>query len=140
MLFYIFSILLLFTFFLDERITWYEALLLLVVYGTYVIVMIFYEKLEMKLSGCCKTREEVNRFKRKIITRSGNTTKYLYCWSNQYPFYFSYLTVGGGVTTRGGTGRRRPSGSHWFAKRKHRTAAYLHSIVSSPISFIRNIT
>ena len=59
MLFYIISILLLFSFFLDEMITWYEALILLVVYGTYVIVMIFNDKLEMKLSGCCKAREEV---------------------------------------------------------------------------------
>ena len=59
MLFYIVSILLLFSFFLDEMITWYEALILLVVYGTYIIVMIFNDKLEMILSGCCKNREEV---------------------------------------------------------------------------------
>ena len=65
---------------------------------------------------------------------------FMFYWSNQYPFYFSFLTVGGGVTTRGGTGRRRPSGSHWISKRKHRTANSLHPIISSPISFIRNIT
>lgn len=56
--FYIISVILLFVFFVDDSISWYEALILVVVYGMYLMVLIFNDKIEQKLKVCLKISQE----------------------------------------------------------------------------------
>ena len=57
--FYAISIIALFAFFLDEKIDWYEAVLILGWYGIYAVTLAFNNKIVQKLDACLKTQQEV---------------------------------------------------------------------------------
>ena len=58
--FYVISGLALFGFSLDERIEWYEALLLVCWYGIYLGILAFNDKIEQKLKVCLKIQQGVS--------------------------------------------------------------------------------
>ena len=57
--FYLLSVILLFIFFIDNSIAWYEAGVLISLYTMYLIVLAFNNKIEQKLNVCLKISQEV---------------------------------------------------------------------------------
>lgn len=58
--FYVISLVLLVLFFLDEQIVWYEALILLLWYGVYIVFMVFNDAVKNKCRKCRGIDQEQN--------------------------------------------------------------------------------